>query len=209
MVEKDIEVAEKKIVMAEKGIKMAEILKNLGSKVLEEIASAWGFEDQLEKLKNTTNTIKDVLLDVEEKQVESHAVRGWLERLRAVVFEVDELFDEFTTVASPKGGEADSKDGAEFAFRLDWDEDQAGCWKREKTYSFIDVEKVIGIDDDKKAVMDMILDSSVVENVSVISVVCIGGLDMFDIKLIIEKILMSVTDVKLQNLEIEQLQSQL
>ncbi|GMH24642.1 hypothetical protein Nepgr_026485 [Nepenthes gracilis] len=80
------------------------LLKNLGSKALEEIASAWGFEDQLEKLKNTTNTIKDVLLDAEQKQVESHAVRGWLERLRAVVFEADDLFDEFATVALQKEG---------------------------------------------------------------------------------------------------------
>jgi len=36
-----------------------DILKNLGSRALAEIASAWGFKGQLEKLSHTINTIKD------------------------------------------------------------------------------------------------------------------------------------------------------
>ena len=38
-----------------------DILKNLGSRALGVIPSAWGFKSQLEKLKNTFNNIKDVL----------------------------------------------------------------------------------------------------------------------------------------------------
>jgi len=51
-----------------------DILKNLGSKALNEIASAWGFKAQLEKLRNTINTIKDVLQDAEDRQLQSHAM---------------------------------------------------------------------------------------------------------------------------------------
>ncbi|GAB4847054.1 hypothetical protein Ancab_039813 [Ancistrocladus abbreviatus] len=251
------------------------LLKNLGSKALEEIIAAWGFQDQLEKLKDTVSTIRDVLLDAEDKQAESHAVRGWLQRLRHVVYEADDLFDEFTTVASRKDRavagtkvtkevrvffsssnqialafrmareikqirerlDGIAKDGAEFAFRVHHGRDRAVSWRREQTYSFVDEEEVIGREDDKKAIMDMLFDANVEENVSVISIVGIGGLgkttlaqcvyndanvgkhfelrlwvyvsDGFDLKTIIEKILMSAINMRPQNLEIEQLQSQL
>ncbi|GAB2303379.1 hypothetical protein Dimus_037370, partial [Dionaea muscipula] len=47
------------------------LIKKLGSKALEEIAAAWGFKDQLEKLIDRANSIKDMLSDAEKKQVES------------------------------------------------------------------------------------------------------------------------------------------
>ncbi|XP_021768140.1 disease resistance protein RGA2-like [Chenopodium quinoa] len=81
-----------------------EVLKNLGSTAVNEIASAWGFKARLEKLKDTINTIKGKLLDAEERHAdnhpESHAVRGWLQRLTTVVYDADDLFDEFVTIAS-------------------------------------------------------------------------------------------------------------
>ncbi|GAB2300985.1 hypothetical protein Dimus_035022 [Dionaea muscipula] len=73
------------------------LIKKLGSKALEEIAAAWGFKDQLEKLIDRANSIKDMLSDAEKKQVESQQVRGWLEKLRSVVYDADDLFDEFST----------------------------------------------------------------------------------------------------------------
>uniref|UniRef100_A0A803KVT8 Disease resistance protein RGA3 n=1 Tax=Chenopodium quinoa TaxID=63459 RepID=A0A803KVT8_CHEQI len=83
-----------------------EVLKSLESEALAEIASAWGFKSRLDKLKDTINTLKDVLLDAEARQADnlpdSHAVRGWLQRLTTVVYEADDLFDEFHTIASRK-----------------------------------------------------------------------------------------------------------
>uniref|UniRef100_A0A7C8ZH64 Disease resistance N-terminal domain-containing protein n=1 Tax=Opuntia streptacantha TaxID=393608 RepID=A0A7C8ZH64_OPUST len=77
-----------------------DILKNLRSRALNKIASAWGFKSQLEKLKNTVTTIKYVLQDVEERQLQSQAICLWLERLKQVVYAADDLFDEFATTAS-------------------------------------------------------------------------------------------------------------
>ncbi|CAK9184023.1 unnamed protein product [Ilex paraguariensis] len=41
------------------------------------------------------STVKNVLQEAEERQVTNLAVRGWLERLKEIVYEVDNLVDEF------------------------------------------------------------------------------------------------------------------
>ncbi|GAB2297008.1 hypothetical protein Dimus_031112 [Dionaea muscipula] len=250
------------------------LLKNLGSTALEEIAAAWGFKDQLEKLKDTANTIKGVLSDAEQRQEGSQAVQHWLERLRSVVYDADDLFDEFSTMVMRKELKTGSrlskevrlffsssnpaafaykmarqvkeirerldgiaKDGNEFAFRLHGNDGQALSCRRRQAYSYVDADEVIGRDEDRKAIVEMLLDPNVDENISVLSIVGIGGLgkttlaqlvyndeevqkhfelklwvcvsDVFDIKVIIEKILMSATSTKPQDVEIEQLQTQL
>ena len=48
--------------------------------------------------------------------------------------------------------------------------------KREPTHSFVREEKVIGREIDRKAIIELLLDSNVKENVSVIPIVGIGGL---------------------------------
>ncbi|XP_056688887.1 putative disease resistance protein RGA4 [Spinacia oleracea] len=263
-----------------------EILKNVGSTAIDEIASAWGFKSQLEKLKNTVNTLKDVLLDAEDRQADSHAVRGWVARLTTAVYAADDLFDEFSTVASRKqlmGGnkltkevqtffscsneislalkisqkikrirqELDDvvKDSTQFAFVLRPHHEgrviYTGRSRRDETYSFVDSEEVIGRDDDKKAVLDLLLAYYSIDNkhededevLPVISIVGIGGLgkttlaqliyndpqvkdhfelmlwvcvsDVFDIKDITLKIIMSATNTESQKLEMEQLQGRL
>ncbi|CAO2819552.1 unnamed protein product [Amaranthus hypochondriacus] len=77
-----------------------EVLKKLGASALNEIASVWGFKAQLDKLNDTITTVKNVLLDAEDRQTDDHAVRGWLERLTFVVYAADDLFDELNTIAS-------------------------------------------------------------------------------------------------------------
>ncbi|CAO2819548.1 unnamed protein product [Amaranthus hypochondriacus] len=77
-----------------------EILTKLGATALNEIASAWGFKAELDKLNATITTMKNVLLDAEDRQADDHAVRGWLERLTYVVYAADDLFDELNTIAS-------------------------------------------------------------------------------------------------------------
>ncbi|XP_075646703.1 putative disease resistance protein RGA1 [Castanea sativa] len=105
--------------------------------------------------------------------------------------------------------------------------------KREPTHSFVREEKVIGREDDRKAIIELLLDSNVEENVSVIPIVGIGGLgkttlaqyvyndekvkkcfdlkmwacisDVFELKIIIEKIIGNANG----NLEMDELQRQL
>ncbi|GKV31562.1 hypothetical protein SLEP1_g40241 [Rubroshorea leprosula] len=69
-------------------------ISKLISTAAEEISLAVGCKKELETLQNKLRMIKDVLLDAEERQVRDRAVKGWLEKLRDVVFEADDVLDE-------------------------------------------------------------------------------------------------------------------
>ncbi|XP_059429217.1 putative disease resistance protein RGA1 [Corylus avellana] len=109
--------------------------------------------------------------------------------------------------------------------------------ERNNTYSFVPVETVIGREDDKKAVIDFLLDSNVEDNVSILPIVGIGGLgktaltrfvsndhqiqehfelkmwvcvsDIFDVKNIVAKVLESATKEKPADAEMDTLVSKL
>jgi len=52
--------------------------------------------DKLERLKNTIESVRAVLLDAEEKQeAQNHAVRNWVRRLKDVLHQANDLLDEF------------------------------------------------------------------------------------------------------------------
>ncbi|KAL8160818.1 hypothetical protein V2J09_012307 [Rumex salicifolius] len=57
----------------------------------------WEARDELAKFCVTIETIKAVLLDAEKKQEDSAAVKNWIKRLKGVLFEADDLFDEVVT----------------------------------------------------------------------------------------------------------------
>jgi hypothetical protein len=105
--------------------------------------------------------------------------------------------------------------------------------ERDNTYSFVRPETVIGREDDKKAVIDRLLDSNIEDNVSILPIVGIGGLgkttlarlifndeqiktkfelkmwvcvsDIFDVKNIVAKILESATGKKPESVEMDTL----
>ncbi|XP_056689693.1 putative disease resistance protein RGA3 [Spinacia oleracea] len=179
-------------------------------------------QEILKNLKSTITTINNVLMDAEERQADSHAVRGWLQNLTAVVYAADDLFDEFATVASQKQlkygnkftkevstflsssnqikfalsisqkiktirEELDGivKDSTEFAFVYRPREEgnvlstSSHLRGRDQTYSFVDADEVIGREDDKRAILDILLESCESENevlLHVIPIVGIGGL---------------------------------
>ncbi|GAB2282556.1 hypothetical protein Dimus_017096 [Dionaea muscipula] len=250
-----------------------DLLKNLASRAVEEFATAWGFKGQLEKLKDSATKIQGVLSlsDAEQRQ----EGRLWLKHLRSVVYDADDLFDEFSTMVMRKElmygctlskelrlffsksnqaafackmarqvkkirGKLDhiAKYGdLMFAFRNDIG--QALSSVRRETHSFVRADEVIGRDEDRKAILEMLmLDSTVGENISVLSIVgWYGGLgkttlaqlvfhdnkinkhlerklwayvgEVFDTKVIIGKILMSLTNKKSEDVEIDRLKSQL
>uniref|UniRef100_A0A7N2N2M1 Uncharacterized protein n=1 Tax=Quercus lobata TaxID=97700 RepID=A0A7N2N2M1_QUELO len=108
---------------------------------------------------------------------------------------------------------------------------------RDQTHSFVPDEEVIGREKDKQAIVDLLLDFDVEDNVSFISIVGIGGLgktalaqyvfndekvqanfelkiwmcvsDVFDIKTIVEMIIGSTTGRKPKNLDMDPLQNEL
>ncbi|KAL9260915.1 Disease resistance protein RGA2-like protein [Drosera capensis] len=78
------------------------LIQTLASEALQAAASIWGFRSDLQRLKATTNAINNVILDAEDRQAEEHAVQDWLNRLKAVLYIADDLFDEYATLASRK-----------------------------------------------------------------------------------------------------------
>ncbi|MCH79482.1 CC-NBS-LRR resistance protein [Trifolium medium] len=74
----------------------ASLIDRLGSAALREFGRIYGVMDELERLKNTVESIRAVLLDAEDKQEEqNHAVQNWVRRLKEVFFPADDLLDEF------------------------------------------------------------------------------------------------------------------
>ncbi|KAK8273129.1 hypothetical protein V6Z12_D11G385000 [Gossypium hirsutum] len=252
-----------------------ELITKLSSRALSQVGLCWNVKDDLDDLKSTVSTIKAVLLDAEERSVTSHLVKGWLEKLKDVLYDADDLLDDFSTEALRKdllGGNKLTKEvrlffssSNQFAYGLKMGRkikiikarlisigSQARSFnlierdrpmetsfmtkKRQLTHSFKD--KIIGRDDDKAALLKLVLEFESEENVYIIPIVGFGGLgktalaqfvyndemvknhfelmmwvcvsDVFDVKIIVENIIKSATGKALdQNLEMDQLQKQL
>lgn len=73
------------------------VLAKASSIAVYEISLAWNVKTELRKLQSTLSTIKAVLLDANEQQGKNHEVRDWLEKLRDVVYDVDDLMDDLST----------------------------------------------------------------------------------------------------------------
>ncbi|PPR88140.1 hypothetical protein GOBAR_AA32548 [Gossypium barbadense] len=209
----------------------AELVTKLSSRALSQIGLWWNLKDDLDDLKRTVSTIKAVLLDAEEKSVTNNLVKVWLEELKDVLYDADDLLDDFSTEALQNdlmGGNKLMKEvrlffssSNQFAYglkmglkikaikaRLASIGSEANTFgfmvrdrpvetsfmtkKRQKTHSFKD--KIIGREDDKAALLKLVLEF---ENV-------------FDVKIIVENIIKSITgQAPDQNLEMDQLQKQL
>ncbi|GKV38990.1 hypothetical protein SLEP1_g46836 [Rubroshorea leprosula] len=69
-------------------------ISKLISTATEEISLAVGWKKELASLQDKLILVQAVLKDAEEKQVSDPAVKLWLERLRDVVYEADNVLDE-------------------------------------------------------------------------------------------------------------------
>ncbi|XP_030525875.1 disease resistance protein RGA2-like isoform X2 [Rhodamnia argentea] len=71
------------------------VLQKLGSLALQEDALVdGGMEAELRKLQYALASIKGVLLDAEEKQGHNRKLRAWLEQLKDVLYDVEDLLDD-------------------------------------------------------------------------------------------------------------------
>ncbi|KAL6314308.1 hypothetical protein AAG906_019004 [Vitis piasezkii] len=80
------------------------VLSSLGSSVVQKMGSMYGVRTELRKLETTLGTLKAVLLDAEDHLEKSHAVKDWVKRLKGVVYDVDDLLDDFATYRLQRGG---------------------------------------------------------------------------------------------------------
>ena len=74
------------------------VLEMLGPLTLQQINLAYGdVETELENIKNTVFTIQAVLLDAEKQVSHNNEVKDWLNKLRDVLLDADDVLDDLST----------------------------------------------------------------------------------------------------------------
>ncbi|XP_057999811.1 putative disease resistance protein RGA3 isoform X2 [Hevea brasiliensis] len=71
------------------------VLGKLGSLALQEFSLAWGLESDLEKIKDNLKVIKAVLLDAEQQRSQNPRIEVWLDNLKEVLYDAEDVVDEF------------------------------------------------------------------------------------------------------------------
>uniref|UniRef100_A0A2N9FYU9 TIR domain-containing protein n=1 Tax=Fagus sylvatica TaxID=28930 RepID=A0A2N9FYU9_FAGSY len=159
----------------------------------------------LNKLELTMSTIQAVLQDAEEKQVKNQGLTVWLGQVKDVFYDAADVRDEFECEALrrqvvKRHGSTDSASYSSFnprdfshkikvirerfeeiakvraQFHLVKRLDDKLIVQREMTHSFVSDSDVIGRDDDKEKIIDLLMHPNEDGTVPVISIVGIGGL---------------------------------
>ncbi|XP_050212040.1 putative disease resistance protein RGA4 [Mercurialis annua] len=76
---------------------VTEIITKLGSQLFEQTTIWGGLKDELEKFRTTVSTIQAVLVDAEDQYSKSNQVRIWVDSLKEVFYDAEDLLDEFST----------------------------------------------------------------------------------------------------------------
>ncbi|KAM7478180.1 hypothetical protein LguiA_026393 [Lonicera macranthoides] len=74
-----------------------QILGKLTTLAFREIGLIWGVKKDFKRLKSTVSAIKAVLLDAAEQKKKSRQVEDWLEKLQDVLYDIDDVLDDFMT----------------------------------------------------------------------------------------------------------------
>ncbi|XP_061947433.1 disease resistance protein RGA2-like [Populus nigra] len=70
------------------------LLGKLGSFAVQEFRLAWGFQDDLARLEERLKAINAVLSDAEKQQSKNERIRLWLQMLREVLYDAEDVLDE-------------------------------------------------------------------------------------------------------------------
>eukprot|EP00261_Vitis_vinifera_P023094 XP_010654834.1 PREDICTED: putative disease resistance protein RGA4 isoform X2 [Vitis vinifera] len=62
----------------------------------EQVSLVLGVESEIPSLKKTLRSVRDVLEDAEKRQVKEKSVRGWLENLKDMAYEMEDVLDEWS-----------------------------------------------------------------------------------------------------------------
>ncbi|XP_058078507.1 putative disease resistance protein RGA4 [Magnolia sinica] len=192
------------------------VIEKLASPILEKCELLWGFHKELENLRSRLSTIQAVLEDAEEQPVKSKALQNWLGKLKDVVYDAEDILDEFTIEAEAEVeakcrkveiGDCITKAFNFFSscnplvsrsnmvdkikeieqrldaiaeerskFHLIGGERVSDIRGREPTDSFVIESDVYGRGEDKRRVMELLINEDYIEDVTVIPIVGMGGL---------------------------------
>ncbi|PKI66553.1 hypothetical protein CRG98_013037 [Punica granatum] len=189
------------------------ITGHLVSLMSSEIGQAWGVKHELKRLKSTVSAITAVLHDAEKCRVENESIKDWLNKLRDVVYDADDLLDDFSTKALRLRMMAGTRilrevrifftssnqlvysfkmahrvkgirerlddikgERSNFEFEGIGGLEIIGKGIRGESYPFMHKSHVIGRKGDEENIIDFLLDPNFEDNVSILSMVGVGGL---------------------------------
>ncbi|XWS57359.1 hypothetical protein CRYUN_Cryun09bG0167800 [Craigia yunnanensis] len=128
------------------------VLVKLSTEAYREISRAWGVQSDFQRLNDLLTTVKEVLLDAEEKQDNNNQLHNWLQMLKDACYDAEDVLDEFEIEALLKQVLKQRSIGSKAA-------------------------DIIGRDEDKEKIITTLMqDPTDEEDVSVLPIVGIGGL---------------------------------
>ncbi|XP_068639633.1 putative disease resistance protein RGA3 [Aristolochia californica] len=71
------------------------VISSIGSALVQDIRVVWGVEEELQRLSRTLSAINSLMADAEEKQLESNTMKDWLRKLKEVVYDAENVVDDF------------------------------------------------------------------------------------------------------------------
>jgi hypothetical protein len=181
------------------------VIETLGSFVGEELSTYLGVGELTQKLRGNLTAIRAVLKDAEEKQITSHAVKDWLQKLGDAAYVLDDILDECSITLKAHGDKKRitsfnpmkiwarrniGKRMKEIAKKIDDIAEErmkfglhVGVMERQpdheewrQTTSVITESEVYGRDKDKEQIVEYLLrHASNSEDLSVYSIVGLGG----------------------------------
>ncbi|KAL3755494.1 hypothetical protein ACJRO7_002532 [Eucalyptus globulus] len=182
------------------------LLQKLASSAVEEIQLVWGVKDDLEKLKSMLEMIQKVLADAEQKQTKQEAVRLWLSKLKDFCYDTEDVLDEFETNAlcgrvrrtehltlkrkvrylysfkiahkmKELGKRLDRINEEKIKFNLSSDIHEKAIVPRRKTYSFVRTSNIIGRDEEKERIIELLKrsDDGGAGIIAVLPIIGMGG----------------------------------
>ncbi|XP_022761326.1 putative disease resistance protein RGA3 [Durio zibethinus] len=182
-----------------------------------QVKPGWGLKKELEKLGDSLAIIQDFLQEAEEGQKKSNSMNIWLEKLKDVAYEADDVLDEFTyEILRRKVEETHNQTSRKvqhffspsnpIVFRLQMANkikdihkslvylnnmaNQFGLQQRmtnlsshaqagglnEETVSFLDDSKIFGRKNDVLKVVDLLVNTTDDEYISVVAIVGMAGI---------------------------------
>ncbi|XP_027337070.1 putative disease resistance protein RGA3 [Abrus precatorius] len=210
------------------------LIHRLASSDFIEFGKKYDVTEELEELKNTLESINDVLLDADDKQ-EQARVRVWIRRFKEVLHVADDFLDDIAIEFLRH--KLDEERGTEVTkvFYPFSSSNRIDFWR--ETCSFVLDSDIIGRDDSKKEIISLLRQPRENQKVPVIAIVGLGGLgkttlaqlvyndlevqnffemqmwvcvsDNFDVKTILKKMLESIADGQRQDQSLEKLQKEL
>ncbi|XP_058107108.1 putative disease resistance protein RGA3 [Magnolia sinica] len=97
-------------------------IEKLAKVVEDEVVSLVGVTNEIKRLSSTFTSIQAVLKDAETQRLKNEAVKDWLEKLKDVAYDVDDILDEWMTEALKSQAP---------------DEDGVSCFSKKKVRSFL------------------------------------------------------------------------